>query len=62
MTPQRLPGRLTGPKRFATRPSGETWYAFCKICRRRIEIGEPRVWLTSPMGLSRQDCARRAAA
>lgn len=33
----------------------------CKICTFSLLIGEPAVWLTSPMGLSHKACAAALA-
>lgn len=32
----------------------------CKLCRHGLYYGQPRVWLTQPVGLSHHDCAERA--
>lgn len=33
----------------------------CKLCKRDLYPDQPVVWLTSPMGLSHQDCVPSAS-
>lgn len=61
MTEQITINRLVGPRK-PTRlgATGDDWHVVCKLCPRRVDPTEQRVWLTKPMGVSHQDCAAQA--
>lgn len=46
------PNRVGGPKRVPRR-----YFTQCKICRMGIYEKDVTVWLSSPLGLSHQECA-----
>lgn len=46
---------MTAPV-FSRRTRETVPRATCKICKHGIAEGQARVWLTSPMGLSRVEC------
>jgi hypothetical protein len=57
MTAQKTINRLTGPKTGSFTNQHRTT---CKLCPHSIHVDDAAVWLTKPMGLSHDTCARQA--
>lgn len=54
MTTQSGINRLSNP--HVSGPMNDQRITVCKICLFSILVGQPKVWLTDPMGLSHKAC------